>query len=151
MLARQGCSIFTVEIQIEHIFRLVSGVYSEVPIGRVPIEARNYLGCVTSAVYLTDLTAQKILQKHGRKVRLAEFQTIPAALERGLWISDTSRGDTLCCSVWYWDQVRELRFIAGVKTTKSRHRLLLTTFHIGGKRQVKSLLRKGKILRNHAQ
>lgn len=137
------------EVQFEHLVRSITGVYREIPIGRIPAETRWYFGCDTSAVYLTEFTAKKILQKHGKKVQLSELQSIPTALEKGLWVSDTKRGNTVCCSVWFNDAERDLRFIAGVKTTKANHRLLLTTFHPGQPKQVRNILKKGAILRAH--
>lgn len=129
----------------EALLHLVAGRVKEIEVGYLPHEVARHFETSKTTVYLSSESALKITRKHGGSLLFGDYEKIPLALQRGLWIADR---DNSCC-VSYYDTEEKKRFIAAVKITKDRRRSYLTTVHLASKRQTKSLLRRGPILRSH--
>lgn len=140
-----GISYIRMVIDLEHLARLLSGKYSEIPIGVLPPEVTSHLKCGTRTVYLSSQTLMKIVQKHGKSVGLTDVQLIPRAFDVGMWTSERRRPN--CCGVFYFHAEPDVRFVAAVKATKNRNKIYLSTFHRSARRQTKAMLKKGELLR----
>ena len=132
-------------VELEDLHRLVTGQVPILNIGRIPIEVLPYFRSTTQTVFLSTDSIIHILPEHEDHLEVPEFLKVPAVLERGLWIADRK----MSCCISYFDAVESIRYIAAVKVTQRRHELYLKTFHRGAKRQTKTLLGRGSLLRTH--
>ena len=131
-----------IEISDADLIDLLAGRKPEVEVGVLPHEVRNYLGCSRDTVYLTQHSLLHILQRHGDHVAPEDIRLAPEVMMRGLWLSDDRPNFAVVSCL-----VDELRFRAVVKTTVDRRRNYLSTFHRMAKRQTRSLLKRGTVLR----
>lgn len=115
----------------------------ELEVGTIPYEAKGYLGCARDTVFLSNHSLRHIFENHGEHVSSRDLLLLPEVLTRGLWLSDQKRSNFVIVSCL----VVETRFKAVVKTTLDRSRNYISTFHRTAKRQTKSLLKRGRVLR----
>lgn len=131
----------------ESITELLSGRTPSVAVGTLPLEVRRYFGRSHDIVYLSSESAAHILEQHGDHIEAQDLLRIPKILETGLWISEKQRPEW--CSVFHYSSQSQDRFVAAVKVTKDRRECFLTTLHRAKKRQIRSKMRRGDVLRSH--
>jgi len=132
-------------LDIEDIARLLAGNSESIPVGRVVNQARSHLSQKTSVILLSTDSTRHILTKHGDHIEPSTLLIIPEALRVGLWIADRE----FSCRVSYEQKETGVRYLAAVKATKNRREIYLSTFHRAQQGQTKSVLKRGKIVRNH--
>ncbi|WP_368465714.1 hypothetical protein [Hoeflea sp. TYP-13] len=102
------------------------------------------MGAQLDLVYLSSASLEHILEKHG-DVEMLDLLVLPKLLETGLWIGD--RPNT--CSIAFQHPDDGNRYISAIKSAADGYEHYITTFHRCGKRQTKSLLKRGPVLRKH--
>jgi len=132
-------------LDIEDIARLLAGSSEPIPVGKLVNQAKSHLSQKTSAILLSTDTARHILVKHGDHIEASTLLLLPEALRMGLWIADRPSW----CRISFLEKRTNVRFIAAVKATKCKRELFVGTFHRSQQSQTKSVIRRGKVLRNH--
>ena len=134
-----------IEIIESEFIELLAGRRPEIEVGSLPFEVKKYFQCSRDTIFLTTVTARKIIEKHGGHIDFSQIALIPQALMMGLWIGDKPHS----CAISYVANNTGQRYIAATKITIDRTRCYLTTFHFAAARQTKSKLKNGQPLRLH--
>lgn len=134
--------MFLIEIYESDLIELLNGRRLEIEVGTIPTEARSYLGCSRDTIFLSQHSLKHIFRNHGDHISAKEITLIPTILMRGMWLSDKRPNFVIVSSV-----LEDIRFKAAIKTTEDRRRNYISTFHRTAKRQTKSLVGRGNVLR----
>jgi len=132
-------------IELGHLNDLKTGRVRVLQIGPVPTETHGHLRTTLGIVHLSTASINHILEEHP-DINILDLLVIPFLVRDGLWIADRPGA---CCISYVHPEDAAKRYISAVKSVADGHELYLTTFHRAGRRQTKSLLKRGPILRRH--
>lgn len=131
-----------IEVSESDLIELLNGRRPEIEVGSFPAEVKKHLGCSRDTVFLTTPSLKHIFERHGDHVSPKEILYLPSVLLQGLWLADTRPNFVLVSGLY-----GNTRYKVAIKTTEDRRRNYIATFHRIAKKQTKSLLKKGKVLR----
>lgn len=134
-------------LTLENIIELISHKRPQVSVGTLPLEVRKHFGRSHDVVVLSAESAKHILTEHGEHIGHPELLKIPQVLEKGMWISENDRPEW--CIASFFEQNTGTRFLAAIKVTKDRKECFLASFYKVQKRQIRSKMKRGHVLRNH--
>jgi hypothetical protein len=131
-------------LELSMLHRLVNKTENAILVGHLPQETWLHMAAVHGMIHFSSDSINHIRSKHP-DIELIDMLIIPEMISNGLWIGDRKHN----CCISYICPISGSRFIGAVKSADRGKEHFLTTFHKGGKRQTKSLLRRGPKLRNH--
>ncbi|WP_319499297.1 hypothetical protein [uncultured Cohaesibacter sp.] len=131
-------------LELSQLHKLKQTKGASIWIGKLPQEVQLHLGSKMDNIYLSQASLIHILTEH-QDVNLFELLIIPEMLLKGLWIAD--RPNWCCISFQCTEEDR--RYKAAIKAADNGYEHYLTTFHKTSKRQTKSILKRGPVLRKH--
>lgn len=129
-----------------HFVRFLDGRYGSVQrIAFVPGELTRQIGTLESHLLIERSYAQKLLQKH--RLTYQHFQMIQPTIERGYAIIDGGRN-----LVFAYDDQEQFHavFRLAIKTNAAKNELWLRTFHRIDVRQMNSMVRRFRLIKEHA-
>lgn len=113
-------------------------------VGHLPEETYEHMHVKHNMIHFSNSSLMHILSKH-KDIQLVDLLIIPRMLSDGLWIGDRNKS----CCISYYSPEKRRHFIGAVKSAKDGSEHYFTTFHKAGKRQLKSKINRGKILRKN--
>ncbi|WP_159089153.1 hypothetical protein [Tateyamaria sp. Alg231-49] len=133
------------EFTLDELIDLLAGRRGDLQVGVIPLEVRQHFGCSREEVFLSSESARHIIDEHGDHIGKNELLRIPEILTKGMWVADRK----LACSVSFQTETPAIRLLAAIKITRNHSRMYVSTLHRAKKRQTKSKLKRGQLLRPH--
>jgi len=133
-------------ITIDSLADLAFGRRDRIPVCSVEGHIADAIGAKTHVVTLSKYTLHHVLEEH-HDVKSEHFLMLPNMIENGLVVHerDRGRGATVC----YQNEKDGRRYITAIKATRDGKAIFAETLHRSRKRQTKSILARGKVLRTH--
>lgn len=128
----------------DELFRVAAGIVQEVKVCRLSSSVAKDIGATTEVVKLSNANLIHILRDH-KDLTVSEFLLLPKAIQFGLLVWD--RNALVACYQHPYIETR--RYIAAVKLTAGKSELYVTTFHKSAKRQTRTILGRGRKIKNH--
>ena len=132
-------------IELSTVFQLRKGWLANVSVGPLAAIGVDYLRALVSDVRLSRDVLLHI-DKHG--MNDFDIITIPFGLQKGLFIGDERYPNMLVVNYLYPDSATRYKVV--LKCAQQGRELWVSTFHRLRPRQMKSLLKRGIIVKTHS-
>ena len=131
---------------LEDIEDLRSRQRDPIRVGELPFDVAIQLGLLNHGVYLSRQSYHHIINAHG-DIDDFKLLLLPQILKRGLIVQENAKRNVIVIS--YLDRNSGLRYVAALKIAQSNTEVWVSSLYRAKRRQTKSILRRGTILKNH--
>ena len=115
-------------------------------VGELPFDVATQLGLLNHGVYLSRQSYFHIISAHG-DIDDYRLLLLPQILKNGLIVQENTKRNILVVS--YLDQNSGLRFVTALKIAQSNTEVWVSSMYRAKRRQTKSILRRGTVLKTH--
>lgn len=130
----------------ENLADLALGVKDPIEVCRLDATLASILRVHTPVVFLSRYSLLHIRERHA-DMTAERLMLLPSALQKGLVIREARRPNHI---VFCYQAARETeRYIAILKAAVAGHELFVQSFHRAKRRQTRTMLDRGKKLRDH--
>ena len=133
-------------LTLEDIRDLSSRQRDPIRVGELPFEVAIKIGLSNHGVYLSRQSYQHIIDAHG-DIDDYKLLLLPQMLKNGLIVQENAKQNVIIIS--YLDMSLGLRYVAALKIVQSNTEVWVSSMYRAKKRQTKSLILRGTILKNH--
>ncbi len=133
-------------LTLEDLKDLQDGKRDPIWVGEMPYYVAVKLGLKNHNVYLSLESLRHILEERNH-VPLLALLNLPFTIQRGLLIQEKKK-PTIILASYFNAEIRK-RYITAMKIKANATEIWVHSFYRSSKRQTKSLLRRGTILKNH--
>jgi hypothetical protein len=128
--------------------QLVAGQKKTLPVGDLPRDVAEYLGCHPAIVYLGHREVLKIVNKHGENVRVEQLQCLHLAIRDGEYRADPGRKRSV--SIYYQNPYDGHLYLIGIKPADKGSEVWICTLFQTTAKKIRNQRERSVLLRQRA-
>lgn len=116
------------------------------PVGSIPYEVSDYLGCRQSLVYFSSRSIRHAFKEHP-DLDIFEILHMPDMIARGRWVSDRKKPHYAVVIYFVPDSPR--KYMSALKVTGGGYEPYMASFYRTRDSDIRRVMRRGDVLREH--